>query len=376
MSGADFLYRWLLLFAAFLPLERHYSLVSLGKKESEEPRRHFSFWVLAFTAEVIGIYFLSHLSKESDSWRKDFTALYYVSHLDDIATGLGVWLQEFPRLQKLFTFLALNLEGYAPWLLLTSWIAGKRSWKVRTLVISLFLGMHLGILLTMNIGIFTYLCLTMWMIFIPREAWERLNFPSLLRGAFEKLGKCCRDLLALLPVPPPPPKGLRRAMDICGLLILTLSVLWNASGIKSLKFDPGPLRAIGKGLGLSNKWDMFSPGPRMRNTWTVARGFLDDGSVIDLLSGSREVRDDLFQSYLSATSSGLMRTYYSRLSMNAAYAPFFAAYLCRRWNQQKIRFVPASTLRDIEVEGFFQINHLDGERGPPNRSYARRYHCE
>src|SRR5690606_13714917 len=41
-------------------------------------------------------------------------------------------------------------------------------------LVILFVGFHFGIFLTMNIGLFTFICEAMWMLFLPKPFWHKL----------------------------------------------------------------------------------------------------------------------------------------------------------------------------------------------------------
>jgi hypothetical protein len=121
---------------------------------------------------VFAIYFVSYILKDHPVWRKDFTAVFFSSRLDIFATSFSVWLRDYPFIQKLTTIFTIYLEFFGPLLLVFSFILGKFWWVGRLLVIALFLGLHVGIILTMKIGVFPYLCLVMWLVFLPPQFWD------------------------------------------------------------------------------------------------------------------------------------------------------------------------------------------------------------
>lgn len=175
-NGGDDILRSILFLSIFLPLNRWFSIDSAMQKNKERPveETHMSFWVVAFTFQVFAIYFVSYILKTHAIWRTDFTAIYYASRLDIFSTPIGLWTRGFPTLQMISSAFTALLEWLGPLLLIFPWIVGpKRWWMIRLLVVFLFWGLHLGIIATMLIGVFPYLCMAMWTIFIPGPVWDR-----------------------------------------------------------------------------------------------------------------------------------------------------------------------------------------------------------
>lgn len=176
-NGGDDIFRAILFISVFLPLGRCFSIDSALKEKQDQLNefQSFSVWNLAFIFQVFAIYFVSYILKDHPIWRKDFTAVHFASRLDIFATPLSVWLRQFWGFQKAVTIFTIYLEWLGPLLLILSPLFGKRWWYVRMLTIALFWALHWGIICTMWIGLFPYICLVMWLIFIPSEIWEYLN---------------------------------------------------------------------------------------------------------------------------------------------------------------------------------------------------------
>ncbi len=183
-NGGDDILRALLLISIFLPLNKFFSIDSALERKKEIPHEEewFSTWGLTFFLQVFCIYFVSYLLKDHAIWRVDFTALFFASRLDIFATGFGTWIRQFTGLQKVMTIVTILLEWGAPLLLIGSAAFGRFWWMVRMFVVLSMIGLHLGIILTMWIGVFPYTCIVMWLIFLPGPFWDRLI------GHFRKKG--------------------------------------------------------------------------------------------------------------------------------------------------------------------------------------------
>lgn len=171
-NGGHDILRAILFISIFLPMNKRFSIDSALEKERVPHNQYFSTWALTFFLQVFLIYYVSYILKDSDIWRKDYTAFFYSSRLDIFSKPFGIWLRQFPDLGKVITFVSIYLECLGPIVLIFSFLFGKNWWKIRTALVFLFIGFHFGIFLTMKIGLFTFICEMMWLIFLPAEFWD------------------------------------------------------------------------------------------------------------------------------------------------------------------------------------------------------------
>lgn len=174
-NGGDDVLRAILFLSIFLPLNRCFSLDSAMRKEKEETKDYFSTWTLTFFLQVFVIYYVSYLLKDHAIWRTDFNAFFFSSRLDIFATPIGIWLRDFPLFGKIITASSIYLEWLGPLFLIFSFLFGKFWWVVRLLLVIFFINFHFGIFLTMNIGLFTFICEAMWTLFLPGPFWDKIT---------------------------------------------------------------------------------------------------------------------------------------------------------------------------------------------------------
>ena len=180
-NGGDDILRAILLFSIFLPLNKIFSVDSAMEKDKPKLEgEHFSTWGLTFMLQAFVIYFVGWALKEHPIWREDFSAIFYSSRLDIFSTPLGLWLRDFPGIQKYMTLFSILLEWGGPLLLFFSFAFGRFWWWVRLAVVISFVAFHMGIAATMWIGVFPYTCMVMWLIFLPGPFWDKLA--SYFRG--------------------------------------------------------------------------------------------------------------------------------------------------------------------------------------------------
>lgn len=175
-NGGDDVLRAILFLSIFLPLDKFFS-VDAARREGEKSEAKYvtSPWTMAFFIQVFAIYFVSYILKDHPVWRGEYTAVYYALRVDALVNPLGHIIREIPWFDTLTTIFTIFLEWAGPLFLLLSFIFLKHWWIVRFLVVLGFWGLHLGIILTMWIGLFPYICITMWCLFIPTPVWDYLE---------------------------------------------------------------------------------------------------------------------------------------------------------------------------------------------------------
>lgn len=477
-NGGDDVLRAILFISIFLPLGRFFSIDSAMRKTPLEnpPKDHFSFWTLAYFLQVFCIYFVSYILKDHPIWRSEFTAVFFSSRLDIFATPLGILLRDYPWMMKLSTAYAIFLEWLGPILLVFGFIFGKFWWVVRLLLVVLFIGLHVGIFLTMNIGLFTFICMTMWVIFIPGPFWDKLISPlrqrefgkltlyydkecgfchkmvRIIRAFFllpevqileaqsdKKIEALMREknswvvakelkdartqysawleivnhspilypLRAIFSFAPVKWMGERSyrfvsnhrplfgklsqwleysgtkkeiltfkvVREVLGLVFFVTLFMWNLTTIRKYNIRSPVFQTITRWLHVYQEWNMFAPYPKMDNIWIEVPGVLSDGTEIELITGSKDMFSIKDQAFYDSIPNEHWRKFYLNLSDKTSYARYFGSYLCRKWNERNIKWVPGTTLRKFEVNSFSQVNLPDGGKGEIVKKNSWRHWC-
>lgn len=148
-----------LLWSLFLPLGAAWSIDARGSLNNQKAPvvlRHWAFTVLLL--QLSTIYFFNTLHKFSAEWQNG-SLLYLVLFDDGLTRPLGVWLREHLPIGgfKTLTYLALLVEGAAPFLLLSPL---KTKW-CRTVALCFLLPLHLGIALVMPLTIFSLIMISL-----------------------------------------------------------------------------------------------------------------------------------------------------------------------------------------------------------------------
>jgi hypothetical protein len=286
-SGADFVFGELLLWSAFLPLGRRFSIDALLRNDRDEHATEpvVSLAVLALIMQLTVIYFFNTVHKNGVTWR-DGSAVYWLVHQERIVTLLGYWAREALPLWvfQALTYLTLVIEGALPFLILSPW---GRPWTRRLALLNI-IGLHTGMALMSNLGVFSPTMIVFGLCLLePRdwELWEARGqrFVLPFAGWVERLG---------LSQPPPTEAlvRLRRARFWAGQLLVFLLILVAFSQLlvenpaipRWLQHhQPRAVRAAVGYLRLNQGWSMFAPDAPRDDMWVVVDAVTSDGRHVD-----------------------------------------------------------------------------------------------
>ncbi|NES81017.1 MAG: HTTM domain-containing protein [Moorea sp. SIO2B7] len=175
--AADDVLRAMVFWAMFLPLGACYSLDSaLNSSSKPLPKRIVSGATFAFMVQICFIYIWSAAYKtQSELWWPDGDAVYYALSFEQYGTAFGQFILNFPWLLKPLTLIALWFEWLGPLLI---FIPFRNSFFRCCAVVS-FILLHIGFGLCFELGIFPFLSISSWLVFIPSQVWywieQRLN---------------------------------------------------------------------------------------------------------------------------------------------------------------------------------------------------------
>ena len=294
----------------------------------------------------------------------------------------------------MLTVAALAIEVVAPLLLFIP----RRNTLMRLIGIGLIASLQVGILLTMNLGLFPWISTFCMVCFLPTAAWDWLGrrvvpaleaaaaitsarLPRLDHRLSFAVGSLPPEPIAVGPVLPPPAPdraALRSHRSLAASLlanvtaaVLLLAVLgWNIATVSSYAM-PDAARPVLYGLGLYQRWSMFAPKPPGSTQWTVIQGALANGERVSLLEPL--VHDDM-DLIIPATwdrpanigadyyGSKEWRKYFDALNEEGADAErrLMGVHLCRQWNDAH-----SGDMRLMSV-AFYTVSEAtlpEGERG-------------
>jgi hypothetical protein len=302
-----------LLWTAFLPLGRRFSIDAL-LLASRRPReaadlgvdvpsppadpRVVSLAVLGLLLQLSVIYTFNFLHKSGATWR-DGTAVHYMLFQERIVTHLGVWVREqLPfAVTRSLTYGTLFIEAAAPVLILAPFC---RRWT-RLAAVALLAGLHGGIALLTNLGIFSAAMLTFLPFLLDGAHWDWLErrWPRgarrvLVRAASFRIYRLVAKALPPSPSPAPIGQRSRRPMTylreagvafVMFVLAAELSVA-NAAIPSALRWTNRPAWMVSLVMypHLFEGWSMFAPDSPLRDYMVYVDAVTVGGRHVDPLN--------------------------------------------------------------------------------------------
>jgi predicted DCC family thiol-disulfide oxidoreductase YuxK len=172
LHAGDDLIRMLLFWSMLVPLGARYSLDrALNPSAPPPPASVLSPGSLALVFQICAVYWYTAAEKMHPVWLSERSAVYYALNLDQFATSFGKWLLEFPAFLRLMTSGTLLLEVLGPLLALSPVWTGP----LRLLTVATFLSFHVGLGLSLHLGLFPWVCAAAWLVFLPSAFWDFLK---------------------------------------------------------------------------------------------------------------------------------------------------------------------------------------------------------
>jgi predicted DCC family thiol-disulfide oxidoreductase YuxK len=162
-----------LFWAMFLPLGLVRSTDEALAPEGSPgpPRRIFTIATIALMAQVVMMYWSAVLYKTGPEWHQEGNAVWYALSLEQMATPLGHWLLNFPKLLHFLTFFTIATEAAAPIFLFIPFLSGQ----IRTTGVLFLFCLHLGFASCMYLGHFPFVAAVMLTPLLPTYFWEQIT---------------------------------------------------------------------------------------------------------------------------------------------------------------------------------------------------------
>jgi hypothetical protein len=181
LSGEDVLIVMLAFWAMFLPLGARFSVDAAGRDAAAAPppNAYASVASAALLVQGMSMYLFSALLKSDAQWIPDGTAVYYALQLDYFATPFALWFRQFEGLMQALTYYVWTVELVGPFLIFCPVFHRP----LRLLFLCVFVTMHTGFWLCLEIGLFPAVSILMNLTFLPGWVWDRLRMLPVWRGA-------------------------------------------------------------------------------------------------------------------------------------------------------------------------------------------------
>lgn len=312
-QGGDTVLRMLLFWGMFLPLGACWSIDQWLRHDKTPQGQIASAATVALLLQVCFIYWFSALLKTDATWRQEGTAVWYAFSNEIFATSLGRYLLSYPLLLKLMTFSTMFLEFFGPFFAFSPIWTGP----LRFATFIVFTFFHLALNFTMELGIFSYICIVAWTAFLPGWFWDRV-----LSTKPPSTNHCKLNLPSTF---------------IVGLFFLQI-FMWNLGSVSFLSL-PSEFNALSSLTRVDQYWNMFAPFPLRDDGWLVIPAKLRNGKEVDLFSGKSPVDWEQPELCSACFKNDRWRSFMLSLTFdenNAASLSSYANYLSKQWNEHHL----------------------------------------
>jgi uncharacterized membrane protein YphA (DoxX/SURF4 family) len=344
LQGGDELLRMILFFGIFLPWGRAFSVDNALTDRIERGHDYaiLSYATVAYLVQMILLYTFNGLFKNSPEWQTEGSAIYYTLSLDQLVRPLGQILYSYPDLMRVLTHYVYWLERLGPFLL----IFPIGNPVARTIGVFLFVTMHIGIGLTIMVGIFPFVCISALLGLIPGQAWDMLS-PN-VSGLFTwishlnsrvgydiagRLSMAAGHTMRLTAKSKGRVDGLRNGLI---LFVLVFIIAWNLDQWGRVGVVvPDEIRWAGPMFGFEQNWRMFAPEVFKDGGWYTMRATLSDGRQVDVFQNDGVLQESRPANIRFTFKSDRWRKYLENIYRVGyeSHRKYFAAYLKNKWNE-------------------------------------------
>ncbi len=320
-SGDDLL-RLVLFWAMFMPWGNFYSVDS--KKISPLIKNYFSAASFGYLLLIISVYLFSAIQKTSPEWRTEGSALYYALSLDQLKLGLGDWLYQFPTLMKVLTFLVFYyFEILIPLLLIIPF----RNQKFRAFCVFSIIAFHLGISVTLYVGLFFTIGIASCLGLLPSGVMNWIDGKiTKTKNTFSSAFYKSKSLSIL------------KTTENGFLILITVFCLaYNVGFIQSFRYALDDRSVyVANPLKLEQYWGMFSPGVYKTDGWYIYRGIKSNDSIWDIYNNKPGLDHTKPKDIDKMYPSDRWRKFAENYEKNGYnfMRPYYCKYLIREWNKK------------------------------------------
>ena len=318
ISAAGHLLRQFLFWGMWLPLGARWSF-DARRRPSHTGEAVLSMASAALLLQVVLVYVANVIYKSDPSWRTTGDAIWMALSQEGYTRPAGRALLAWPGVLRGLTHATFALEALGPLIAFIPW--GTARWRL--LAVALFVSFHAALAATMTLGLFPFISIAGWLVFLPGALWARGEERPRFRRS---------------PWP----------VDAAAAACFALVVCWNLRPLlPALKrLDP-----LGRFLRLEQRWMMFAPKPREVDTWWVVVGTDARGVETNLWTGESPVNWKRPADFAAFFPTDTWKLYFHNLRTGSAQRPrLFAEWLARRWQAQHPGAAPFTKLEVYQLE--------------------------
>jgi hypothetical protein len=344
LQSGDDLLRITLFWALFLPWGNALSLDA--KKYAVKPK-HFSLAVLGYLLLIASVYIFTALLKNSYEWHNDASAVYYALSLDQLRLPLGDMIYKHPQFMQWLTKIVLYTEILIPILIL---FPTKNKW-VKLSAFGLISLMHIGIGLSLYVGLFYIINIVTALAILPSAFLDRFKFLAI--SNYEK-AKHKTNLM------------FKHVMNaFCGLIIL-LCLILNLSYMPWYGYElDKPVGVVINVLRLNQFWGMFSPHIMKEDGWLLHEGYSAEGKLWDLYYDLPYIYSEKPEHLVKNFKSDRWRKLVENMQRidYTFLRPRYCRYWLKKWNKEH----PENQMESLDLIFFMEASEAGYKTKPIDR---------
>ncbi len=312
LNGGDTMLLVLLLFAAALPVGSRWSFDAVRRDAGSDPV--FSAAGVTALLFLVVIYSSNAVLRYRGELWMNGDAVRVVFELETLTVLLGPYLAELPAVLVAINWAWVAMLTAAPLLIfLGGWL--------RALFAASFVAAHVGMALTLRLGVFPVVVIAALLLYFPPVFWDRLEavVPTESVGSFAARFTGGRRVGISDSVF----THITRAAGVVAVVVLLVVVLWQGAALGYIDVPDGDTDANPE----EYAWKMFAPEPLQWEGWYVVPVGRADGDRVDGFHGGSVETDpppDLADAYPTTHwDRYLSETRYSSEVQRRALADYF-----------------------------------------------------
>jgi hypothetical protein len=322
LQAGDDLLRLTIFWGLFLPWHACYSF---DRRKKIVPVKQNVLVNLGYLALIASVYFFSVNLKTSHEWRSEGTAVYYALSLEQLRLPAGDLIYHYPSVLKMFTWLVFTLELAIPFLVLWPDKKGFLRWIAFLLIAIL----HLGIGLTLYVGLFYLIGITTALGLLPSFILDKIEKKFIPIAIGRKKIEFHQDTVHN--------SSVNSFYNCIAAIITFLCLIINLGTTKWFGYQLRiEIETAANALRFDQYWGVFSPGVLKKDGWFVYQGRDSLGREWDLRLDIEKVNYEKPHRVVSMYKNDRWRKLAENLQNDkfTFLRPLYCSYMLRIWNKQ------------------------------------------
>ncbi len=358
LQGGDDLLRMILFWGIFLPWGKCYSLDKLRSNELSTEYSYFGIASIGYVVQIVSVYVFSALLKEpSPEWTSDGTAIYYALSLDQMVFPIGKLIYPYVGVLKFLTFTVYYIELLVPLLFFVPFY----SFFFRSIAILMLIFLHMGIALTLFVGLFFIIGIVSLIGLFPSQWLNKAE--KKLAWVRKKYYPVANDVAEIATIEKEPIRIFRQLI-LLPVIIYILLWNWQTTSFSNFKIE-GDIRGVGQLIGVNQNWGMFAPSVFKDDGWYVYEARTNNGQLIDIGNGGNPVNYTKPENAVSFYKNDRWRKYSENYLFvcNNCIRPYYCDYIFSEWNNNH----PDQTINELKIIYMKEITLPDYQYVEPTR---------